>query len=145
MSGTSTSNEQIVRDVVNEFVSKQWSFTAFNITTEAKNRGANDRHNNLKGVVHDMFLNGEMDGYDRTTKDVGLAVRPFLYVHSSQDSDGVQNSVVVTDQDADEPDITDDSGDSGDSGDADSSVVPDDSDDGISLVSIDDLDKQLGC
>ena len=138
MSGT-VDNEQIVRDVVNEFVSKQWSFTAFNITTEAKNRGANDRHNNLKGVVHDMFLNGEMAGYDRTTKDVGAAVRPFLYVHSSQDSDGVQNSVAVTDQGADEPDITDDSGD------ADSSVVPDDSDDGISLVSIDDLDKQLGC
>ena len=79
-----TSNDaQVVKDVVNEFVTKGWSFTAYTITTEARKRGAKGSHDNMKRIVHDMFNDGEMQGYTRDTKDVGANIQPFFYAPDS--------------------------------------------------------------
>ena len=78
-------NADIVRTVVKEFVQKNWSFTAYTITTEAKNRGADEPHPVLKKVVHKMFTDGEMvndkgEAYIRNHANIpGLSVQPFLY------------------------------------------------------------------
>ena len=66
----SVADRQIVEEVVEEFVSKGWQFTAYTITTEAKKRGADDRHRNLKQAVHDMFGAGDLDGYTRDLVDI---------------------------------------------------------------------------
>ena len=76
----SVADRQIIEDVVNNFVNNKWQFTAYNITTVAKQRGANDRHRNLKQAVHDMFANGEMDGYTRDLVTIQVAnTKAYLY------------------------------------------------------------------
>ena len=73
-------NEDIVKGIVNEFISKRWSFTAYTITLEARKRGADEPHNDLKKVVHGMFANGEMQGFTRSVANIPNVPRqPFLY------------------------------------------------------------------
>ena len=86
---TTKTNEEIVKEVVAEFIQNKWSFTAYNITTEAKKRGATDRHNALKGIVHAMYLDDELPGYSRTTTTVpGSSAKPFLYKSDASADDG---------------------------------------------------------
>lgn len=81
-------NADIVKEVVQEFVDKKWTFTAYTITTEAKNRGADERHGQMKGTVHDMFRNSEITGYTRSVANIpGLTTQPFLYTPDIQNED----------------------------------------------------------
>jgi hypothetical protein len=59
-------NEQILRDIVAEKVQAGQSFTAWDVTSAARSRGANEQHYQMKNVVHRMFSNGEIAGFDRT-------------------------------------------------------------------------------
>ena len=107
----SVADRQIVEDVVTEFVSKGWQFTAYNITTEAKKRGANDRHLNLKQAVHDLFKGNEITGYSRDLVDIkSVGAKAYLYSPSGSD---------VNDYDADSDAVADDA----DVDDADSILV----------------------
>jgi len=82
----SVANRTIVEEVVEEFKSKGWQFTAYNITTEAKKRGADDRHRNLKQAVHDMFKNDEIDGYSRDLVDIkSSGMKAYLYSPDGSD------------------------------------------------------------
>ncbi|MFA5314049.1 MAG: hypothetical protein WC375_12175 [Methanomassiliicoccales archaeon] len=92
------SNTDIVKAVVNEFISKRWAFTAYTITLEARKRGADEYHNELKKVVHSMFANGEMNGFVRELANIPNAPRqPFLY---QPDPNAAPSSVPATDSDA---------------------------------------------
>jgi hypothetical protein len=82
----SVADRQIVEEVVEEFKSKGWQFTAYNITTEAKKRGAGDRHLNLKKAVHDMFRQGDLDSYTRDLVDIkSVGSKAYLYSPSGSD------------------------------------------------------------
>jgi len=109
----SVADRQIVEDVVTEFVSKGWQFTAYNITTEAKKRGANDRHRNLKQAVHDMFKGNEITGYSRDLVDIkSVGAKAYLYSPSGSDvndyDSDADDSVADSDSDADGVDSVDD-------------------------------------
>lgn len=84
----SVADRQIVEEIVEEFVSKGWQFTAYNITTEAKKRGADDRHRNLKRAVHSMFSNDEIDGYTRDLVNIkSVGAKAYLYSPTGSDVD----------------------------------------------------------
>jgi len=106
----STDTETTVREVVGEFVDKKWKFTAYNITTEVRQRGMDVRHGEVKGIVHGMFADGDMTGYSRRTIDVGRRIRPFLYEADSGNSTGSMNVSDLsgaTDADLDDLDDSD--------------------------------------
>jgi len=108
----SVADRQIVEDVVTEFVSKGWQFTAYNITTEAKKRGANDRHRNLKQAVHDMFKGNEITGYSRDLVDIkSVGAKAYLYSPSGSDvndyADASDDASSDADADADADGVVD--------------------------------------
>lgn len=99
-----TDNDKtVVRDIVKEFVDKKWKFTAYTITTEARKKGITARHSELKQIVHDMYRDGEMLNYDRTTQDVGAPVKPFYYFpKDDSDDDVLQDDLDALDDKADQ-------------------------------------------
>ena len=69
-----------VKDVVKGKVDKGEMFTAFDITKELKASGRRVYHSNVKPIVHALFNNGDMQGYNRSLISVsGAPVQPFLY------------------------------------------------------------------
>ena len=91
-------DKKIVEDIVKEFVGKKWSFTAYTITTEARKKGVNASHSELKLIVHDMYKNKEMGDYGRRTEDVGAPIKPFLYF--SPNDTKADDDVLVDELDA---------------------------------------------
>lgn len=72
--------EQLVRQIVQAKVQAGEMFTAFDVTQEARRRGSQVRHGDVKDVVHDVFQQGLMGAtYHRSTIDVGAPTQPFLY------------------------------------------------------------------
>src|SRR5436190_12083809 len=72
--------EQLVRQIVQAKVQAGEMFTAFDVTQEARRRGSQVRHGDVKDAVHDCFQQGLMGAtYQRTTIDVGAPTQPFLY------------------------------------------------------------------
>ena len=59
-------NEQLIRDVVAEKVQSGSPFTIWDITNEARKRGATEQHYQMKSVVTGMSAAGELPGYDCT-------------------------------------------------------------------------------
>ncbi|GAB4456393.1 MAG: hypothetical protein OHK0029_14210 [Armatimonadaceae bacterium] len=55
------------------------SFTALEISRAVQAQGIRERHRELKLVVHELFEDGEMPGYDRHTIQLPSGERPFLY------------------------------------------------------------------
>lgn len=77
---------KLVEDIVQERVQANVMFTAFDITTEARRRGGNARHGEVRDLVHEIFQTGRMgSAYNRSTIDVGAPTRPFLYHHFNID------------------------------------------------------------
>lgn len=75
-----------VRQAVTDKVNANEMFTAFDITKAIRQTGARAYHSQVKGIVHGMFQNGEMTGYDRTTIDLpNNPGRPFLYFPPTAD------------------------------------------------------------
>ena len=81
----STSNEQIIRDVIADKVSKNNAFTAFDITMQSKKKGMDDRHRNVKEIIHQILWD-EYPSYQKALIDVpGAPVQPFLYFPQGYD------------------------------------------------------------
>lgn len=79
--------EQIVEDLTLEKVALGHMFTAFDISMFAKKeKGMTERHRNVKHVVHELFVGGQMAGYDRTLIDIpGAPEKAFLYHPAGED------------------------------------------------------------
>jgi len=88
-------NKKIVEEIVYEFVKAGRMFTAFDVTREAKARGADESHTHMKGSVHAMQDYMEDHGYERTLIDVGMQVKPWLYYPELMDPDDYVSSVQV--------------------------------------------------
>jgi hypothetical protein len=88
-------NEIIVHEIVDEFVVEGRMFTAWDVTQEARNRGADEYHNQLKSAVHARWGddNGRWDdlqsnSYGRATVQIpGVAVSPWVYHPVGTDAD----------------------------------------------------------
>lgn len=75
-----------VKKVVMDKVNANEMFTAFDITKAVRNNGVKAYHSQVKGVVHSMFQNGEMQGYSRNVVDIpNVSGRPFLYFPPTSD------------------------------------------------------------
>lgn len=91
---TST-NAIIVEDVVNEFIDEGKSFTAWDVTKEAKKRGADESHWHLKQAVHALFLNGAFSLKDYTRSLINIASPPpFLYHPVTEDPQNYEDAVL---------------------------------------------------
>src|SRR5260370_42205330 len=72
--------EQLGRQIVQAKVQAGEMFTAFDVTQEARRRGSQVRHGDVKDVVHDCFQQGLMGAtYQRALIDIGAPTQPFLY------------------------------------------------------------------
>ena len=70
----------VIEELVEEKVSKEEMFTAWDITKEVRSSGTREPHRSVKRVVHRIFENGEMEGYDRALVSVRPGVpSPFVY------------------------------------------------------------------
>lgn len=71
--------EQKVNAELSENIRMNRIFTAFDITKRIRTEGVKCKHEDVKQLVHNAFLNGEMDNYGRSLIDVGTAIQPWLY------------------------------------------------------------------
>lgn len=97
----STQNQQIIDAVVADFISNKQAFTAFDVSKEARNRGADERHRDMRGYIHNVSaLTHEVDygDYRKTQLSFSSGESPFLYHHNSYDPSGYQptNGMVQT-------------------------------------------------
>jgi len=79
-------NSQILDTVIREFLDQGRAFTAFEVSLEAKTRGADERHRDMKNYIHQCpGLNDEMEFGDYTKtltnvgQDGGQPLQAFLY------------------------------------------------------------------
>ena len=82
------SNEEIIEEVVTEYVKDREAFTAYDITLACRRKGMPGRHLAVKQIIHETIdavcnlLEDEEDIlYMRTLIDVGADVEPWLYHH----------------------------------------------------------------
>lgn len=90
-------NQGTIDHVIQEMIDQKRAFTAFEVSLEAKNRGANERHRHMKEYIHKCtVLNDacEFGDYTKTMVDVGnengQVLRAFLYHPTSYDASGYQ-------------------------------------------------------
>ncbi len=70
----------LVRQIVQEKVQAGQMFTAYDVTQEARRRGSQARHGQVKDLVHECHQRGDMGpSYTRSVIDLGGGAKPFLY------------------------------------------------------------------
>ncbi len=70
---------QKIKDELNESLRMMRIFTAFDITKRVRKNKVRCKHDDVKQIVHNAYINGEMPNYDRSLIDVGTAIQPWLY------------------------------------------------------------------
>ena len=80
-----------VKTVVDEFVSKGFMFTAFDVTNLLRSNGSQVFHSEVNKAVQEMFRHGEMTDYEKDIVDVGAPVSPFVYYHRNSDVSNYQS------------------------------------------------------
>ena len=72
--------QRLVDQIVTGRIQAGALFTAYDVTLEARRRGGNIRHNDVRDLVHEYYEQGRMGAaYNRSTIDVGAKIKPFLY------------------------------------------------------------------
>jgi hypothetical protein len=73
--------EYIVEEVIQEKVRAGEMFTAYDVTCEARRRGATDRHRAIRQFVHDLHARGRMGpDYARSLIHIpDIGATPWLY------------------------------------------------------------------
>jgi retron-type reverse transcriptase len=78
--------QQLVWQVVQALLQAGTMFTAYDVTLEARRRGGNVRHQDVRDLVHEFFEAGRMGAaYNRTLIDVGAPSKPWLYHRFADD------------------------------------------------------------
>lgn len=87
-----TVNQEIINEVLKTFIDQGRAFTAFEVSLEAKSKGATERHRDMKGYIHSSELitdNMEFGDYSQTLVNVGTeqgqTLKAFLYHPKSFD------------------------------------------------------------
>ena len=88
----STENQEIIDQVLKTFIDQGRAFTAFEVSLEAKSKGATERHRDMKGYIHSSEVitdNMEFGDYIQTLVRVGEEhgqdLKAFLYHPKSFD------------------------------------------------------------
>jgi hypothetical protein len=69
-----------IHEVVKEWVHRGKMFTAFEVSLAVKDRGARERHRNMRDTVHEViFEHGGTANYTRTLMDVGAPEQAWVY------------------------------------------------------------------
>jgi hypothetical protein len=87
----SVDNQNLINAVLDDFIGKGQAFTAFEVSIEAKKRGATERHRDMRDFIHQcQCLNDELQfgGYEKTLVPVGGGNKAFLYHHNTFDPSG---------------------------------------------------------
>ncbi len=72
--------KSVIKQKINEFVSKGKSFSGFDLTKDLKNNGHNISDKYVKEVLKSMFVNDEMNNYKRKyITNTNTCTRSFLY------------------------------------------------------------------
>ncbi len=87
------SNSELVKRIVQQRITAGQSFTAYDITVEARNQGARIRHGESRDIVHQLFQDGSMGAaYQRSVVDIGVKVNPFVYHRFDSDPMNYQSA-----------------------------------------------------
>jgi bifunctional DNA-binding transcriptional regulator/antitoxin component of YhaV-PrlF toxin-antitoxin module len=76
--------QQAIQDVTDEFVSKGFMFTAFDVTCTVRSKVGKSMfvsHSDVKTAVQNQYNNGDFDQYVRDLVSVGANIEPWLYYH----------------------------------------------------------------
>lgn len=79
-----------VEVVVNDFVSKGYMFTAWDVTKFLRNSGERISHRDVQDAVKEIWNDACMTDYTRDTKHIGAPVAPFVYYHQNSDVNDYQ-------------------------------------------------------
>lgn len=79
-----------VEVVVNDFVSKGYMFTAWDVTKFLRNSGERISHRDVQDAVKEIWNGACMTDYTRDTKHIGAPVAPFVYYHQNSDVNDYQ-------------------------------------------------------
>lgn len=73
-------------EVIREFINEGKMFTAFEVSLAAKAKGIQERHRNMRSLVHELIFEiGGPVGYTRTLRDVGAPEQAWVY-HRPEDN-----------------------------------------------------------
>lgn len=73
-------DEEIIQEVVSEWVGQGKMFTAYEVTIAARERGMAKRHKAVRAYVHEIIFNeGIPHNYTRILMDVGATEQAWLY------------------------------------------------------------------
>jgi len=79
-----SADSQIVEEVVEDWVDDEKMFTAFDVSVEAKKRGAQCRHREMKSTIHELMRYNS--NYRKQTLQVrGAYTKPFVYLPHGSD------------------------------------------------------------
>lgn len=87
----SVDNQNLINAVLDDFIGKGQAFTAFEVSIEAKKRGATERHRDMRDFIHQcQCLNDELQfgSYEKTLVPVGGGNKAFLYHHNTFNPSG---------------------------------------------------------
>jgi len=77
---------ETINNIVAEWIADGRMFTAFEVSLEAKERGADERHRNMKDAIHQALSRfGSTRGYTRTLMDVGANNEAWVYHEGDAD------------------------------------------------------------
>lgn len=80
--------QTVIQELVQDKIGQRRLFSAWDITQEIRKNGINERHSNVKRIVHAMFEAGEMSGYSRRTVSLpGVRIPPFVYHPAGTNAD----------------------------------------------------------
>ena len=82
------STKNIINSVLDTFLGQKRAFTAFEVSLEAKQRGATERHRDMKDYIHTCQImkdETEFGDYEKTLISVGQGRQAYLYHLSSYD------------------------------------------------------------
>lgn len=81
----SNDDSDAVRRELADFMRMTRIFTAFDITKIVRKRGVRCKHDDVKQIVHSVYMSGGMSGYNRDLVDMGRDIQPWLYCPDSRD------------------------------------------------------------
>jgi hypothetical protein len=72
--------QQKIEEVVQLWIGEGRMFTAFEVSLAVKERGVQERHRNMKGLIHEVICRlGGANAYTRTVMDVGAPEQAWVY------------------------------------------------------------------
>ena len=86
--------EEEIEDVVESLVGAKSSFTAYTVTNELRSRGFQERHKDIKAIVHRIWKDDRIPDYSRHSVTLSGGIRAYLYHPDDIEPDDAVNFMV---------------------------------------------------